>query len=77
MRSVIAVIAGYLVFGGSAGLLFGLSGRDPKVWPGIGFAAFSTLYGMAFAFRPAASRPESRCGTPYITPGQKRGSSRW
>ncbi len=50
MRSVIAVVAGYLVFAVSAGLLFGLSGRNPKVWPGIGFAVFSTLYGMAFAF---------------------------
>jgi hypothetical protein len=50
MRSVIAVIAGYLVFGISAGLLFGTSGRDPKVWPGFGFAVFATLYGMAFAF---------------------------
>ena len=50
MRSAIAVLAGYLLFAIGAGLLFGVSGRDPKVWPGIGFAVFSTLYGMAFAF---------------------------
>lgn len=50
IRTLLAVLAGYLVFGISAGLLFGVSGRNPKQWHGILFAALSTLYGMCFAF---------------------------
>jgi hypothetical protein len=49
LRSVLAVVAGYLVFGLSAALLFPLSGRDARAFPQTGFLVFSTVYGMAFA----------------------------
>lgn len=48
-RSILAVLTGYLIFGVSAGLLFGLSGQDPHAIPGPGFLTFSILYGIAFA----------------------------
>ena len=48
-RSILAVMIGYLTFGISAGLLFGISGVDPDVWPSTGFLAFSIFYGIAFA----------------------------
>ena len=33
-RSIVAVFAGYLVFGISSAILFGVSGQDPHVLPG-------------------------------------------
>jgi hypothetical protein len=48
-RSVAAVVAGYLIFAVSSGLLFRLSGRDPHLAPATGFLVFSIAYGMAFA----------------------------
>jgi hypothetical protein len=49
VRSVIAVIAGYLVFAVSALLLFRLSGRDPHAPAEIGFVIVTVVYGMLFA----------------------------
>ena len=49
-RSVAAVLAGYLVFGVSAVLLFQVSGVAPEAPPSLRFAVFSTLYGIGFAF---------------------------
>ena len=49
MKSVLAVLAGYLVFGVSAILLFQLAGVDPRQEPGLGFRIWSTLYGVLFA----------------------------
>ena len=49
MRSVIAVVAGYLVFGVSSAILFGVSGQDPHLLPTPGFLLCSVAYGTAFA----------------------------
>jgi hypothetical protein len=49
MRSLAAVVAGYLVFGVSSAILFGVSGQDPHLLPGAGFLVCSLLYGAAFA----------------------------
>ena len=49
VRSVVGVIAGYLVFGVSAALLFGLSGRDPHAHQDVAFVVLSTAYGVACA----------------------------
>jgi hypothetical protein len=48
MRSVGAVIAGYLVFGARSALLFGVSGKDPQLRPGAGFLIGSLISGAAF-----------------------------
>lgn len=48
-RSLWAIFAGYLVFGVSAGLLFGLSGRDPHAVPTPLFAIMAVSYGVVFA----------------------------
>jgi hypothetical protein len=48
-RSVFAVIAGYLVFGLSAVLLFQIAGVDPHVDTRLGFKIFSVAYGVVFA----------------------------
>ena len=45
MRSVAAVLGGFLIFSISAVLLFNISGRPPEVWPGAAFATFAILYG--------------------------------
>jgi O-antigen/teichoic acid export membrane protein len=49
LRSVSAVVVGYLPFGVSAVLLFKLTGRDPHAPAPLGFMLLSTLYGVAFA----------------------------
>jgi hypothetical protein len=49
MRSVIAIVAGYLVFGASSAMLFGVSGQDPHLLPTPGFLLCSVVYGTAFA----------------------------
>ncbi len=49
VRSVAAVVVGYLMFGVSSGLLFRVSGHDPHLLPSTGFLVFSIAYGMAFA----------------------------
>jgi len=49
IRSVIAVIAGWVVFGMSAALLFQLSGRAPHEATTTAFMIGSTMYGVIFA----------------------------
>ena len=49
IRSVIAIIAGYLVFAVSAVLLFSISGRDPHDAVPAWFLVTTILYGCAFA----------------------------
>jgi len=44
-----AVVAGYLIFAGSAVLLFRLSGVDPHSPAPAGFEAFTIAYGLVFA----------------------------
>jgi hypothetical protein len=46
---VFAVIAGYLVFGLSAVLLFQIAGVDPHADTRLGFKIFSVAYGAVFA----------------------------
>jgi len=48
MRSVAAVLGGFLIFSLSAVLLFQISGRPPETWPGAPFATFAILYGGVF-----------------------------
>jgi hypothetical protein len=48
-RSVFAVIAGYLVFGLSAVLLFQVAGVNPHAGTSLGFGLFSLFWGVAFA----------------------------
>jgi hypothetical protein len=49
MRSVIAIVAGYLVFGLSSAILFRVGGQDPHLLPTPGFFLCSVVYGTAFA----------------------------
>ena len=49
MRSVVAVLGGFLVFSLSAMALIVVSGRPPERWPGAPFAAFAITYGGVFA----------------------------
>lgn len=64
LRSAGAVAAGYMVFGGSAFLLFQLSGIDPHQPAPITFKIASTIWGCVFALvagwltaRLAGTRP--------------------
>jgi hypothetical protein len=50
MKSILAVLVGYLVFGVSAIILFQIAGVDPRQEPEIGFRIWSTVYGAFFAF---------------------------
>ena len=50
MKSVLAVLVGYLVFGVSTILLFVVAGVDPRQEPELGFRIWSTVYGVFFAF---------------------------
>jgi len=49
MKSILAVLSGYLVFGLSSIALFMVSGVDPRQEPELGFRIWSTVYGTAFA----------------------------
>lgn len=49
MKSILAVLVGYLVFGLSAFFLFQVAGVDPRQEPELGFRILSTLYGVIFA----------------------------
>jgi hypothetical protein len=48
-RSIVAVVAGYLIFGISAAVLFGATGVDPHAPASMAFMIGSTIYGMVFA----------------------------
>ena len=50
MKSLLAVLVGYLVFGVSTIVLFKVAGVDPRQEPELGFRIWSTLYGVVFAF---------------------------
>ena len=49
MKSVLAVLTGYLVFGVSAIIFFQIAGVDPQQEPELGFRIWSTAYGVFFA----------------------------
>lgn len=49
MKSIVSVLAGYLVFAISAVLLFQLSGIDPHAQPHLSFMFSSIIYGCAFS----------------------------
>jgi hypothetical protein len=49
VRSVAAVVLGYLIFAGSAVLLFQISGRAPHAPASPAFMVGSTLFGVVFA----------------------------
>ncbi len=49
VRSVTAVVVGYLVFAVSAVALFALLGREPHAPASAGFMATATVYGIAWA----------------------------
>jgi hypothetical protein len=49
VRSIASVIAGYLIFGISAGVLFRLAQRDPHAPAPAAFMILSTVYGVVFA----------------------------
>jgi hypothetical protein len=64
LRSIGAVAAGYLVFGGSAVLLFQLSGQPPHAAASTSFKIASVVWGAVFALvagwltaRVAGTRP--------------------
>jgi len=48
-RSIVAVIAGYLIFGLSAAVLFGVTGVDPHAPASMTFMIASTIYGIVSA----------------------------
>jgi hypothetical protein len=50
MKSLLAVLVGYLVFGIPTILLFTVAGVDPRQEPELGFRIWSTVYGVFFAF---------------------------
>ena len=50
MRAFLAVVAGYVIFAGSAVLLFHVTNVDPHSPAALGFKAFTMAYGLAFAF---------------------------
>jgi hypothetical protein len=50
MRSVLAVVAGYLIFGIASFALFRLSGHDPHGTASLNFKVWTILLGMLFAF---------------------------
>jgi hypothetical protein len=49
MRAFLAVIAGYLIFAGSAVLFFRLSNVDPHSPVAAGFEALTIAYGLGFS----------------------------
>jgi len=49
VRSILAVVAGYLTFSISAVVLFQVSGIHPHSTPGWSFVVFSVVYGCVFA----------------------------
>jgi hypothetical protein len=69
LRSIGAVAAGYLVFGGSAALLFQVSGQPPHEAAPVWFKVASIIWGAVFALvagwltaRIAVCRPATHAG---------------
>lgn len=65
-RSIAAVVAGYLIFGLSAAVLFGVSGVDPHSPASTIFMAGSTIYGMVFAALGAFVAAKIAPSNPHI-----------
>src|SRR5215469_16250786 len=69
MRAFLAVVAGYLIFAGSAVLLFRLSHVDPHSPAAAGFETLTIVYGLLFASLAGfvagkiARRGDLACGT--------------
>jgi hypothetical protein len=69
MRALLAVVAGYLIFAGSAVLFFHLLNVDPHSPAAVGFEALTVVYGLAFALLAGfvtgniGRRADRRCGT--------------
>jgi hypothetical protein len=49
-RGLLGIVAGYIIFAGSAVLLFLISRHDPHAPASSGFLVFSVVYGIVFAF---------------------------
>ena len=49
LRSIVAVVAGYAVFGASAAILFPLTGRDPHAQAPMTFMIWTIVFGIVFA----------------------------
>jgi len=68
MRAFLAVLAGYLIFAGSAVLLFRVTKVDPHSPAAVGFELLTTVYGVAFALLGGfvtgkiARRTDLNCG---------------
>lgn len=68
VRAVVGIVAGYVVFAGSAVALFQLARVDPHAPAGAKFTAFSVAYGVVFAGLGGflagwlGGRRDSRCG---------------
>ena len=68
MRAFLAVLAGYLIFTGSAVLLFRVTKVDPHSPAAVGFELLTIVYGIAFALLGGfvtgkiARRTDLNCG---------------
>jgi hypothetical protein len=68
MRIVVAVVAGYVIFAGSAVLFFRLANVDPHSPAALGFELLTIAYGLTFASvggfiaGKIARRPDLRSG---------------
>jgi len=49
-RGLLGIVAGYIIFAGSAVLLFLISRHGPHAPASSGFLVFSVVYGIVFAF---------------------------
>jgi hypothetical protein len=66
VRSIIAVVAGYLVFGISAAVLFNVSGMDPHAAASMPFMIGTTIYGIVFAALGAFVATKLAPNNPHI-----------
>src|SRR5262245_12908021 len=66
VRSVIAVIAGWAVFGLSAALHFAFAGRSPHDTPTTAFAIGTTIYGVVFALAAGGVAAALAPGRPIV-----------
>ena len=68
MRAFLAVFVGYLIFAGSAVVLFGVTKVDPHSPAAVGFELLTIVYGVAFALLGGfvtgkiARRTDLNCG---------------